>query len=94
MYDVTDGKWKKMFLGSPSQCIYSMVLGFFDPWYFIVHGIYLWFYVFYPFWERVGRNHNKFSSSLHLWEGIMMFWTIFSRNTIVKVKNEENMMYD
>ena len=49
--DVTDGKMEKtnpkVFWESPSQCIYSMVLGFFDPWYFIVHGIYLW--LFDPF---------------------------------------------
>ena len=33
--DVTDGKMEKsdpkVFWESPSQCIYSMVLGFFDP---------------------------------------------------------------
>ena len=113
MYDVTDGKMEKsdpkVFWESPSQCIYSMVIGFFDPrypWYFIFHGIYLWF--FYPFsflgvltplkgfltlfWKRVVVNHNKCSSFLHLWEGIMMFWTIFGGNTIAKVKNEGNMV--
>ena len=56
------------------------------------------FRVLDPFWERVGVNHNKCSSSLHLWEGIMMFWTIFRENTIVKVKNGGNnggnMKYD
>ena len=41
--DVTDGKMEKsdpkVFWESPSQFIYSTVLGFFDPWYFIIHGI-------------------------------------------------------
>ena len=46
--DVIDGKMAKsdpkVFWESPSQCIYGMVLGFFDPWYFIVHGICLGFF--------------------------------------------------
>ena len=53
----------KMFLGQPSQCIYSIVLGFFNPWYFIAYGIYLcyfdhfsFFRFFYPFCEKVGRK--------------------------------------
>ena len=105
--DVTDGKMEKsdpkVFWRSPSQCIYSMVLGFFHPrqwpvvfycpWYLpMVFLPILVFTVFYPFWERVGINHNKCSSSLHLWEGIMMFWTIFCGNTIVKVKSKGNMV--
>ena len=63
--DVADGKMEKrdlkVFWRSPSQCIYSMVLGFFDPWFFIIHGIYLWFFdpfsflgVFDPFWREWG----------------------------------------
>ena len=51
VYSVTESKWLKVFLGSPSQCIYRMFLDFLihgnGPWCFIVHGIYLWF--FYPF---------------------------------------------
>ena len=99
-------KWMKkvcVFWESPWKCIYSMVLGFFDPrwwhmvfyfpWYLsVVFLPILFFRVFDPFWERVGINHDKCSSFLHLWGGIMMFWTIFCGNTIVKVKNEGNMV--
>ena len=72
MYDVTDEKWQKCF-GEVLYNVYSMVRGFFDPWYFIVHGICPWFFthshfrVFLSFLERVGINHNKCSTSLHLW---------------------------
>ena len=62
-----------MFVGRPSQCICSMVQ------VFLTHGILLCmvfiysflpiliFRAFWPFLERVGINHNKCSTSLHLW---------------------------
>ena len=95
---MTKKVWLKVFVVRPSQCIYRMVQGFFT------HGILfsmvficgflpiLIFRVFDPFWDRVGINHKKCSSSLHLWEGIMMFWAIFSGNTILKMKMEEIMV--
>ena len=93
-----------MFLGQPSQCIYSIVLGCFDPWYFIAYGIYLcyfdpisFFRVFLPFLgengKKVGINHNECSPSIHLWEGRNNdVLNHFCGNTIVKVKNEGNMV--
>ena len=42
VYSVTERKWQKVFWGSPSQCIYRMVLGFWT------HGI-LFSMVFDPF---------------------------------------------
>ena len=87
-----------MLVGRPSQCIYRMVQGF------LTHGILLSIVFIYGFWpilifrvflsflERVGINHNKCSSSLYLWERIMMFRTIFSGNTIMKVKMREIML--
>ena len=41
---------------------------FYFPWYLsMVFWPILIFRVFYPFGERLGINHNKFSSSFHLW---------------------------
>ena len=41
---------------------------------------------------KVAIKHNEYSLSLHLWEGIMVFWTIFGGNTIVKVKSKGNIV--
>ena len=88
-----------MFVRRHSQCIYRTIQSFFDPWYFIMHGIYLWFLihshfrVFLSFLERVGITHNKCSTSLDLLgEGIIMFWTIFGGILVVKVQMEEIMV--
>ena len=89
---------KKSVWGNPSQCIYRMIQGF------LTHGILLSmvfiygflsiliFRVFWSFLEKVGINHNKCSTSLHLWgrdnNVLDHIWCNFS----VKVKMEEIMV--
>ena len=99
---------QKVFVLRPSQCIYRMVQGFWthgnDRWYFIVHGIYLWFFthshfrVFLSFLERVRINHNKFSTSLHLWgrnnNVLDHIWWNFSCEGQNGWNNGGNMMYN
>ena len=56
------------------------------------HGIYLWFLThshfegFWSFLERVGINHNKCLTSLHLWEINNKVLDIFGGIVVVKVK--------
>ena len=56
------------------------------------------FRVFVPFFERVGINHNKCSTSLHLWgrnNNVLdhILW-IFSCEVQNGGNNDGNMMYD
>ena len=50
-------EWSKDFL----------LLVFYCPWYLSIVFLPILIFGFYPFLERVGINHNKCSSSLHLW---------------------------
>ena len=68
-----------------------------------MHGIYLWFFTllilgfFGPFW-REGINHNKCSTSLHLWgrnnNVLYHIWSKFSCEGQNGGNNSVNMMYD
>ena len=93
-----------MFWGRPSQCIYKMVQGF------LTHGILLCmvfifgflpiiiFRVFWSYLERVGINHNKCSTSLHLGgsnnNDLDHIWWIFSCEGQNRGNNGGNMMND
>ena len=95
--------WLNVFLGRPSQCIYRMILGF------LTHGILLCMVFIYGFWpiltftiflsflERVGINHNKCSTSLHLWgrnnNVLDHIWWIFSCEGKNGGNNGGNMMH-
>ena len=72
---------------------------FFDPWYFIVHGIYLWYFdpfsflgVFGPFWRKWGYIRINDQLPFIYGEGIVMLWTIFGGILVVKVKMEKIMV--
>ena len=93
-----------MFVVRPSQCIYRMVQGF------LTHGILLCmvfiygflpiliFRVFLSFLQRVGINHNKCSTSLHLWRRnnnvLDYIWCKFSCEGQNGGNNGGNMMYN
>ena len=92
VYDVTKRKWQNVFLGRPSQCIYRMVQGFLN------HGIYLWFFYSFSFlgFLTLFWSGDKSQINAHIpfiyGEGIMIFWTIFSGNSIMKFKMKEIMV--
>ena len=96
--------WLKVFWGRPSQCIYRMDQDFLTHGILLsmafIYGIFtlLIFRVFSSFLERVGINHNKCSSSLHLWgrnnnvlDHILWKFSFEGQNG---GNNGGNMMYD
>ena len=70
---IQNGKrlWK-LFLGRPSQCIYSKFLEFFDPR--LTHGILLWIFLSYLFFRVLGPFLRVLTPLLGFWPFVGREW--------------------